>query len=70
MKEIEFNIDGRSYSVMLDNELASYLEEEIKKDFSRISPDGRKTLLLAYIQAKNELFELTQTIEKMLKELE
>ena len=67
LKDIVFEINGWSYSVKVEKEFESYLKSESKKDFSKILPDGRKTLLLAYIKAKYELFLQHKVIEKMIE---
>jgi len=41
----------------------------MKEDFTGVSVDGRKTILLAYIKAKHELFEQNKEIEKIIEEI-
>ena len=41
----------------------------MEKDFTDVSADGRKTILLAYIKAKHQLFEQSKEIEKIIEEI-
>ena len=41
----------------------------MKQDFTDVSADGRKTILLAYIKAKHELYEQDKAIQKIIEEI-
>jgi hypothetical protein len=66
---IKFNINGWVYSIKAEKKFAHYLKDEIDKDFSTVSADGRKTILFAYMKAKYQLFKQDKMIEKMIKEI-
>jgi len=66
MKKVKFEINGWSYNIQTDDRFAKYLTTAIKEDFADILPDSRKSLLLAYIKAKYELYEQNKEIEKIL----
>ena len=69
MQKVKFEINGWSYNIETENTFSEYLTNAIKEDFTDVSADGRKTILLAYIKAKHELFEQDKEIEKIIKEM-
>lgn len=67
MKKIRFEINNWSYNIQAEDNFAKYLVRAMKEDFIRPSADGRKTILLAYIKAKYQLYEQDKKIKgKML----
>ena len=69
MKKVQFEINGWSYNIQTEEVFAQYLTNAMKEDFTDMSADGRKTILLAYIKAKHELFEYDKEIEKIIEEM-
>ena len=69
MQKIEFSINGWSYTIQTEDTFASYLLNAMEDDFIDASVDGRRTILLAYVKAKHELFEQDKKIEKLIEEL-
>jgi len=69
MKKVQFEINGWSYKIQTEDTFAEYLTNAMKEDFTDVSADGRKTILLAYIKAKHELFKQDKEIEKIIEEM-
>ena len=67
MKKVKFEINGWSYNIQTEEIFAEYLVNTMQQDFTDVSADGRKTILLAYIKAKHELFEQDKEIEKIIE---
>lgn len=69
MKKVKFKINGWSYNIQTEETFATYLLTAMKQDFTDVSVDGRKTILLAYIKAKHELHEQDKAIQKIIEEI-
>ena len=69
MKKVKFEVNGWSYNIQTEDTFAEYLVNTMQQDFTDVSADGRKSILLAYIKAKHELFEQDKEIEKIIKEM-
>jgi len=69
MKKVKFEINGWAYNIQTEDTFAQYLLNAMKQDFSDVSVDGKKTILLAYIKAKHQLFEQDKEIEKIIEEM-
>ncbi len=69
-KKIGLHIGGRRFDVDVDDKFASFLENEMAKDFNIDGNNDLKTLLQAYVRKNHELYLQNQKIEKMLKKFE
>ena len=69
-KKIGLHIGGRRFDVDVEDKFASFLENEMAKDFNIDGNNDLKTLLQAYVRKNHELYLQNQKIEKMLKKLE
>ena len=69
-KKIGLHIGGRRFDVDVEDKFASFLENEMAKDFKIDGNNDLKTLLQAYVRKNHELYLQNQKIEKMLKKLE
>ena len=64
---VNFKINGWSYSIQTDSEFSVYLEDALLEDFKEATNNAKRTILLAYIRAKYQLFEQEKEIEKIIE---
>jgi len=69
-RKLGLNIGGRRFDVDVDDEFASFLEREMKKDFNIDGNNDLKSLLHAYVRKNHELYIQEQKIEEITKKLE
>ena len=69
-RKIGLHIGGRRFDVDVEDKFASFLENEMMKDFKIDGNNDLKSLLQAYVRKNHELYLQNQKIDKMLKKLE
>jgi predicted HD phosphohydrolase len=69
-QKIGLYIGGRRFDVDVDDEFASYLDEQIKKDFKKDGNNDVKSLVQAYVRKNYELYIQDKEMKKMIKECE
>ncbi len=69
-KKIGLHIGGRRFDVDVEDKFATFLEDEMAKDFNIDGNNDLKTLLQAYVRKNHELYLQRQKIDKILEKLE
>jgi hypothetical protein len=69
-QKIGLYIGGRRFDVDVDDEFATYLDEQIKKDFNKDGNNDVKSLVQAYVRKNYELYIQDKEMKKMIKECE
>ena len=69
-KKIGLHIGGRRFDVDVEDKFATFLEDEMAKDFNIDGNNDLKTLLQAYVRKNHELYLQMQKIDKILEKLE
>ncbi len=69
-KKLGLNIGGRRFDVDVEDNFASYLEQQMKKDFNVDGNNDLKVLLQAYVRKNHDLYVQEQRIEEITKKLE
>lgn len=69
-KKLGLNIGGRRFDVDVEDSFASYLEQQLKKDFNIDGNNDLKILLQAYVRKNHDLYIQEQRIEEITKKLE
>lgn len=69
-KKICLEIDGHRFDVNLEDEFASYLEQQMTKDFNMDGKNELKVLLQAYVRKNHDLFMQEQELQVMLEKIE
>jgi len=67
-KKIGLFISGRRFDVDVEDEFASYLNEQIEKDFKKDGNNDIKTIVQAYVRKNYELYLQDKQMQKILKE--
>ncbi len=70
MKKISININGRNYDIDLEESFANFLQERVDKDFSFNANNDHKQLLQAYVSINHELFEMKNSVQRLLTRVE
>ena len=69
-KKIGLNIGGRRFDVDVEDSFASFLQQQMSKDFNIDGNNDLKVLLQAYVRKNQELFLQEKKIEEIVKKLE
>lgn len=69
-KKLGLNIGGRRFDVDVEDKFASFLEQQMKKDFNIDGNNDLKLLLQAYVRKNHDLYVQEQRIEEITKKLE
>ncbi|MDK9693569.1 MAG: hypothetical protein OEL19_04905 [Sulfurimonas sp.] len=69
-KKLGLNIGGRRFDVEVEEDFASFLEQQMRKDFSIEGNNDLKLLLQAYVRKNHELYLQEKKIEEIEKKLE
>ena len=69
-KKLGLNIGGRRFDVDVEDDFASFLEQQMRKDFNIEGNNDLKVLLQAYVRKSHELYLQEQKIEEITKKLE
>ncbi|MDO9267047.1 MAG: hypothetical protein Q7U00_08200 [Sulfurimonas sp.] len=69
-KKLGLNIGGRRFDVDVEDDFASFLEQQMKKDFNIDGNNDLKLLLQAYVRKNHDLYVQEQRIEEITKKLE
>lgn len=69
-KKLGLNIGGRRFDVDVEDKFASFLEQQMKKDFNIDGNNDLKLLLQAYVRKNHDLYVQEQKIEEITKKLE
>lgn len=69
-KKISLHIGGRKFDVDVDESFASFLEEQMAKDFNVDGNNDLKILLQAYVRKSHELYTQEQEIDKIIKKMD
>ena len=69
-KKLGLNIGGRRFDVDVEDEFASFLEDEMSKDFNIDGNNDLKALLQAYVRKNHELFLQEQKMQEIVKKIE
>lgn len=69
-QKIGLYISGRRFDVDVDDEFASYLNEQLEKDFNIEGNNDVKVLLQAYIRKNYELYLQDKQMKDILQECE
>ncbi|MFA5454838.1 MAG: hypothetical protein WC272_05920 [Sulfurimonas sp.] len=69
-KKLGLNIGGRRFDVDVEDNFASFLEQQMKKDFNIDGNNDLKLLLQAYVRKNHDLYVQEQRIEEITKKLE
>ena len=67
-QKIGLYINSRRFDVDVEDEFASYLEEQIKKDFNKDGNNDVKSVVQAYVRKNYELYLQDKQMQKILKE--
>lgn len=68
-KKIGLYIAGRRFDVDLEDNFATFLEQEMAKDFNIEGNNELKTVMQAYVRKNYELFLQEQKLNKLLEKL-
>ena len=66
-KKLGLNIGGRRFDVDVEDDFASFLEQQMRKDFNIEGNNDLKVLLQAYVRKSHELYLQEQKIEEITK---
>ncbi|MGB5965983.1 MAG: hypothetical protein WBF77_08240 [Sulfurimonadaceae bacterium] len=66
-KKVSLTINGSRFDIELEDAFATYLTQQMKKDFNTDGNNDAKTLLYAYVRRNAELFKQEEEIDMMLK---
>ena len=69
-RKIGLNIGGRRFDVDVEDRFASFLESQMRKDFSFEGNNDAKQMLQAYVRKTYELYRQNESIEKLLKKMQ
>ena len=69
-QKIGLYISGRIFNVDVDDEFASYLTEQMQKDFNTEGNNDVKVLLEAYVRKNYELYTQDKKMKEIIKECE
>ncbi len=69
-RKLGLHIGGRRFDVDVEDSFASFLQEQMSKDFNIEGNNDLKILLQAYVRKSHELFLQEKKIEEILKKLE
>ena len=69
-RKLGLNIGGRRFDVDVEDSFATFLEQQLRKDFNVEGNNDLKTVLQAYIRKTHELFLQESKIEEITKKLE
>lgn len=69
-KKLGLNIGGRRFDVDVEDNFASFLEQQMKKDFNIDGNNDLKLLLQAYVRKNHDLYVQEQRIVEITKKLE
>lgn len=68
-KKVSLTINGSRFDIELEEEFASYLTAQLKKDFNTEGNNDAKTLLYAYVRKNSELFKQEEQMKELLSKL-
>lgn len=68
-KKIGLNFGGRRFDVDVDEYFASFLKQNMAKDFNMEGNNDLKTLLQAYVRKNHELYLQDKEMQEMIKKL-
>jgi hypothetical protein len=69
-KRLGLNVGGRRFDVDVEGVFASFLEQQMSKDFNIEGNNDVKILLQAYVRKNHELFLQEQKVKEILNKLE
>ncbi|MDQ1245605.1 MAG: hypothetical protein QG565_1946 [Campylobacterota bacterium] len=69
-RKLGLNIGGRRFDVDVEDNFASFLEQQMRKDFNIDGNNDLKLLLHAYVRKNHDLYLQEQKIEEIAKKLE
>jgi hypothetical protein len=69
-QKIGLHIGGRRFDVDVEDEFASFLKEQMSKDFNIEGNNDLKLLLQAYVRKNHELFLQEKKTAEILKKLD
>jgi len=68
-KKVSLTVNGSRFDIELEDAFASYLTEQMKKDFNTEGNNDAKTLLYAYVRKNAEQFKQEEEMLNMLQRL-
>ncbi len=68
-KKVSLTINGSRFDIELEDAFATYLTQQMQKDFNTDGNNDAKTLLYAYVRRNAELFKQEEEMHKMIYKL-